>query len=77
LLDDNSGDSLYDILQNIDKEKIFEKIFKERLKSNYFQIENSINTQIYTLQNDKEDIQATLKELNELLIKLFQKKSRQ
>lgn len=70
------GSELKKILNNINAEQLFEKIFKQDLKYNYLEIESSINTIISTLKTSKEDVANALIELQNGIKKIIAKKER-
>lgn len=74
LLDNNGGESLHNILKNIDPEQLFKSIFIERLKENYEAIENSIRVTISTLSNSKEESENAIATLENSLKEIEQKK---
>ena len=74
LIDDNGGESLKKILLDIDVEELFKSIFIDRLKDNYFYIENSLNTKISTLTYSKEDAKKVIDSIQESINKLLYKK---
>jgi len=74
LIDDNGGESLKKILLDIDVEELFKSIFIDRLKDNYFYIENSLNIKISTLTYSKEDAKKVIDSIQESINKLLYKK---
>jgi hypothetical protein len=74
LIDDNGGESLKKILLDIDVEELFKSIFIDRLKDNYFYIENSLNIKISTLTYSKEDAKKVIESIQESINKLLYKK---
>ncbi len=74
LVDDNGGENLKKILQSIDPEELFNKLFSSRLKTLFFQIESSINVHISTLKHSKEEAQEAMNELQDSIDKIKKKK---
>lgn len=68
------GSELEKILNNINAEQLFEKIFKQDLKYNHLEIESSISTIISTLKTSKEDVAYVLAELQNGIKKIIAKK---
>ena len=71
-LDD--GDNLGKILSSVDSGKLFKSIVLPDLKDDSFELESAIATQINALQNDKEASDRAIKELENAVIKLQNKK---
>jgi len=76
LLYQDGGNKLEKILNEIDPEELFEKIFKQELKYNYLEVESSINTIISALKTSKEDVAKALLELQNSIKKIISKKER-
>ncbi len=74
LVDDNGGENLNKILESIDPEELFCKLFSSRLKTLFFQTESSLNVHISTLKHSKEDAQEAMNELQESIDKIKKKK---
>jgi hypothetical protein len=74
LLDDQGGENLKRILHSIDPEELFEKLFKDRLKSLYFQIESTINVNISTLNRTKGEAKEAIEELHDSIEAIKKKK---
>lgn len=72
----DGGKELEKIINDIDEEELFEKIFKQDLKYNYLEVESSINTIISTLKTSKEDVAKALTELQNSIKKIISKKER-
>lgn len=70
----DGGKELEKILNDIDEEELFEKIFKQDLKYNYLEVESSVNTIISTLKTSKEDVANALVELQNSIKKIISKK---
>jgi GTPase SAR1 family protein len=70
LLDDNSGSNLDKILKSININNLYRKIFLEELKSNYFQVESTFNTTIYSLKTTDEEIEKWINEIESSINKL-------
>lgn len=75
LISDNAGENLKKTLKSINAEKLFQQVFNEDLKSNYFQIESAINTTIATHKNSKDEASEALRELLKGVEKIKNKKS--
>ncbi|MCK5855450.1 MAG: dynamin family protein [Sulfurovaceae bacterium] len=74
LVDDNGGGSLERILSQIDPEKLFENIFKENLKDNFFSIKEAINTNISALSKSKDQNSNAIQQLQKSLSETTRKK---
>ncbi len=75
LVDNNGGKSLQRILSQIAPEKLFENIFLEDLKDNFFSIKEAINTSISTLSKNKEENKKAIMQLKKALDETTQKKN--
>ena len=76
LIDDNGGESLQKILLSIDPEQLFENLFVDELKENYYAITEVINTTISTLGKSKDKNRDVISELKESLDKLQQERDK-
>ncbi len=74
LVGNDSGFELEKILKSIDSEKLFESVFIDELKSNHFEMENSLNTIISTYKTSKEEVENTIKELQNSIDNILNKK---
>lgn len=70
----NGGKKLQSILHDINVEKLFESIFIDDLKFNYFQNEDTINTIISTLRISKNDAEDAIYELQQSITNIISKK---
>ena len=76
LIDDNGGESLQKILLSIDPEQLFENLFIDELKENYYAITEVINTTISALRKSKDKNRDVISELKESVEKLKQERDR-
>jgi len=76
LVDDKGGESLARILSQIDPEKLFENLFIENLKDNFFSIKETINTNISALSKSQEQNNEIIKKLQKSLSEITRKKER-
>jgi len=76
LIDDNGGESLQKILLSIDPEQLFENLFIDELKDNYYAITEVINTTISALGKSKDKNRDVISELKESVEKLKQERDR-
>jgi GTPase SAR1 family protein len=74
LVDNHGGESLGKVLFKINPEKLFEHIFKEGLKNNYFIIKAAINTNISALSRSKEENDNAIKQLKKSLTATIRKR---
>ena len=74
LVDDNGRESLIKILSTIDPEKLFENLFLEDLKDNYYFIIEAINTKISALGKSKEENQDAILKLQKALTETQKKR---
>ena len=74
LLDDNGGENLRKILKSINLDNLYNDLFLDELKSNYFNIDSTLSTKISTLKNSKEEAQNIIEEIKSSLKKLENKK---
>ena len=70
LINDNGGDSLQKILLSIDPEKLFEDLFLNSLKNNYYAITEMLNITISSLGKDKKRNEEVIDELKESFQKI-------
>ena len=75
LVDNNGGESLKNILLNINPDKLFENLFCESLKDLFFSIKEEINIQISTLSKNKEESEAVIKQLKKALNETIKKRN--
>jgi len=76
LIDNDGGKSLQKILSSIDLEQLFENLFIDDLKDNYYNIMEVINTTISSLGKDKNENKEVISELKESLQKLQNERDR-
>ena len=74
LLDDNGGENLRKILKSINLDNLYNDLFLDELKSNYFNIDSTLSTKISTIKNSKEEAQNIIEEIKSSLKKLENKK---
>lgn len=74
LVDNNGGESLKLILCQINPEKLFENIFLDSLKDNFFSIREAINTNISALSKSQEQNNAAIEQLKKALNETTNKK---
>ena len=67
LADDNGGESLKGILSKINPEKLFDNLFIEALKDQFFSIKEELNTQISALGKSKKQNDAAVEQLKKAL----------
>jgi len=70
LIDDNGGESLHKILMSIEPEYLFQNLFIDELKDNYYAITEELNTMISSLGKNKKKNEEILTELKESLLKI-------
>lgn len=75
LVDNNGGESLQRVLSKIDPEQLFENIFLESLKDNFFSIKEAINISISALSKNKEENNRVIAQLQKALADTTQKKN--
>jgi len=69
-IDDNGGDSLQKILLSIEPEKLFENLFLDSLKENYYAITEMLNTTISSFGKSKKRNEEVIDELKESFLKI-------
>lgn len=74
LLDQNGGNNLDRILKAIDPNSLYELLFLEDLRSNYIDLEQSINTRLATFKNTKEEADKAVATLHKAISDIAQKK---
>ncbi|WP_434579815.1 dynamin family protein [Sulfurimonas sp. NW15] len=74
LLDDNGGENLEKIFQDMDSEKLFYSLFIDDLKRDYFRIDSAISTTISVLKSDKDDSLQAIQALNDSIKNIENKK---
>ena len=73
-IDNNGGDSLSNILKEIDPEKLFKNIFADDLKESYYKISEAINTSISSLKKGKDANEQDIAELQRGLNEVTRKR---
>lgn len=76
LIDDNAGESFQKILLAIDPEKLFEDLFIDDLKDNYYRMTEVLNTTISSLGKDKNKNQDVIIQLKSSLTKVQDERER-
>ena len=71
LLDDSGLD---EVIENINEDEIYKKLFLARVEDYYFQIESLLNTKISTLRNSKEESLQIIKSINQSIEKIEKEK---
>ena len=74
LTDNSSGLELEKILNNIDIEELFKKVFLSDLKFNHIENESSINIILSTLKDSREEVLKTITELENSIKNILNKK---
>jgi len=74
LLDDKNGEILKNILNTIDVDEIYKKLFSNDIEELYFKIESEINTKIATLKSSKDEAKEVLIKLTQSIEDLKKKK---
>ncbi|WP_143411956.1 hypothetical protein [Canicola haemoglobinophilus] len=74
LLDNNSGENLKKIIQSINPNELFKKVFLEELDDNYIESEKLIKKYINHLQRDSEVLELAIKEIEEGFQRIEQQK---
>jgi len=75
-IDDDGGESFRKMLLDIDPEYLFENLFLDSLKSDYFTITETLNTTISSLTKDKQKNEEVIEELKQSLQTLQREKER-
>ena len=70
----DSKKEFQNIINSIDIDNIYKKLFFNRLKNLYFAVDSSINSALYAYQQDKEKSQEAIEELSKSLESLKSKK---
>ena len=73
-IDDNGGESLKKILNQINPEELFKSLFVDSLKDLYYSISDAMNTTISALGESKEDNKKSLDELARSIESINQKR---
>jgi len=75
-VDDNGGENLNKILHQINVEKLFESVFIDELKNNFYEKDISINTILSTLRTSKDEVVIAINELKSGIDKIINRKNR-
>ena len=73
-IDTNGGNSLKHILQQIQPEELFRKLFIDILKDNYHTISEALNTTVSSLSKNKEENEQEIQALEESIEKIIRQK---
>ncbi|WP_165942820.1 dynamin family protein [Histophilus somni] len=76
LLDENGGENLKKIVQSIDPNDLVKKVFLEQLEDNYTETDDLIKNYIRNLQQDSENLELTIKEIEDSFNKIVRQKNK-